>query len=133
MSFDAEDVIELLLSGFPFSGCICPKRKLDVDSIYAAALAGKSLKDARAPSSLSYVVNHRAAQNVVVERNFCNLKGIGMAVTLIRRDVVERMVAAGAVSTMPIEHGAETDSFRQSLSPRLLRPHPGQRAPGLSR
>ncbi|MBY0613422.1 MAG: hypothetical protein K2P80_14685 [Beijerinckiaceae bacterium] len=108
MLFHSESILELLRIDRPLAGCICPMRKLDANAVYAAALDGKPLEQAKA-SALEFVVAHQRAEQLVVDQNFCKLNGIGMAVTLIRRDVFDKFISDGAARKTELSEGKEVD------------------------
>lgn len=110
MVFPADNILELLASEFPFTACICPKRQLDTETLYIFALDGKSLEEARA-TALDFVVGHNKAANLVVEKNFCKLKSIGMAVTLLGRQVFDQMVQNKSANIIPLSMEQSKDSL----------------------
>ena len=115
MSFSCEAIIELLRLDQAFTACISPKRGLDCSNIYAAALQGKSL-DQSVVTSLEFVVTHKKAEKLVVERNFCKLKSIGMAVTLLRRDAFELMIEKNVVEKINLEKDKQKDYFGNTFN-----------------
>ena len=114
MAFSHEDIIDLLLIDQPFSACICPKRQFDAETLYKSALKGQDLQAALA-TSLDFVVAHRTAESLVVERNFCKVKSIGMAVTMLRRDVFVRMITGGCVEELALDEKRKVDAFGNSF------------------
>lgn len=110
MEFQADDILQLLMAQKPLTGCLCPKRKLSPEAIYNAALEGKSLSGAMAVG-LDFVVNHNRAGQLVVENNFCRLKSIGMAVTLIERTVFDQMQSQNVAEKRALPEGLSEDSF----------------------
>ena len=108
MRFSTESINELLMADQPFTGCICPMRKLNVETVYQAALDGKAFDQANA-MALDFVVAHRRSEALTVERNFCKLNGIGMAVTLLRRDVFQTMIDSEAAEKRELSEGKSED------------------------
>ena len=108
MLFHSESILELLRFEKPLAGCVCPMRKLDADAVYKAALEGKPVELAKS-AALEFVVAHQRAEQLVVDQNFCKLNGIGMAITLIRRDVFDRMISDGASRQIELSEGKQVD------------------------
>lgn len=108
MLFHSESILELLRIDKPLAGCICPMRKLNTEAIFNAALEGKPIEHASA-SALEFVVAHQRSEQLVVDRNFCKLNGIGMAITLIRRDMLDEMIEKGAAKKIDLSEGKSVD------------------------
>lgn len=100
MGFDPETVLDLLRAQTPISGCIYPRRTLDLARLHEAARAGASLE---AATSLAYdfIAHHPAGQPITVERGFCKVDSIGMGLALIERKVLDTMVAREVVRARP--------------------------------
>lgn len=111
MTFSTDDISALLISNEPFIGCICPKREISIERLYDAAREGKSLDAAKAVA-LDFVVGHRKAESLLVEGNLCQINQIGMAVTLLRRDVFSTMIERKQVETIQFPDDLKEDAFR---------------------
>lgn len=108
MSFDAADILYLLEAKKPFSGCVCPKRNVDLKRFSQSLSENKSFDEAYA-TALDFVVTHRKAQELVVTNNLCSLRSIGMAVTLIERSVFDRLITTKSVDRIELEKDAKED------------------------
>lgn len=115
MSFEPEAVMDLLRAGKPIVGCICPKRYLHVDRIWEAGRAGLSLEQAKAEGA-DFVTKLPPSGTLKVADGLAEVEGIGMGITLIRRDVLTTMVDRGLVTKRRIHTGEEFDSFKNSFT-----------------
>ena len=95
MTFEAETVIGMLRADKPVIGTVATKRKLEVDKIYESGARGEPIEAALA-SAVSFVVRHLPEGRLEVREGLCRVAGIGMALTLIRRDVLRTMAERGA-------------------------------------
>ncbi|MGL4494601.1 MAG: hypothetical protein ACRCUX_02235 [Beijerinckiaceae bacterium] len=97
MTFDSDAILGLLRADKPLVGCVCPKRTIDLEKLHRLAAKGISYDQALA-QALSFVTALPANSEVAIRDGLCPMTGIGMAVTLIRRDVLETMVQRQAVT-----------------------------------
>ncbi len=113
MSFEADAVLDLLRANKPIVGAICPKRLIDPKRLYDAARAGRPFEHAMA-SALSFVTRHLPRDSLTVQDGLIEVEGIGMGVTLIRRDALTQMVERKVVNTYKVQEGRGTDAFGNS-------------------
>ena len=99
MSFDAKLVLDLLKSEKPIVGAICPKRTIDLEKFFEIAASGGSYDQARAEAA-TFVARFQSNKSVQITDGWVPLEGIGMGITLIKREVLDRMVEAAAVPDM---------------------------------
>lgn len=95
MDFDPDTIITMLRADVDVIGAVCPLRKIDLEAFHAATREGKSVIEATAAAT-SFVVRHFPAQ-VEVKEGIFKIRGIGMAVTLIKRRTLLTMIEKGAV------------------------------------
>ncbi len=95
MKFDPDTIIGLLRSNKDVIGAVCPFRKIDLAAFRKAAVEGKSLEQCEAAAT-EFVVRHYPDQ-IAVNEGIFKIRGIGMAVTLIRRNVLQTMVDRNVV------------------------------------
>jgi hypothetical protein len=103
MIFAPELIIDMLRTDKPLIGAVAPKRRLWLDKFHAAAVAGASLEQATAEAS-EFVIRHRQADQFAVVEGVAQVAAVGMATTLIRRDVFETMLAKGAAEERVLHH-----------------------------
>jgi hypothetical protein len=97
MMFDPHLVIEMLRADKDIISVLAPKRKLNLDRFYDAAMRQDPIAAATA-RSLDFVMRLPKGQTeVTITDGMTEVEGIGMAVTLIKREVLETMVAKGVV------------------------------------
>jgi hypothetical protein len=106
MGFDGETALSLLRAGRDVVGVICPRRKLDLEAVHGAAARGASLSQASA-MGLSFIAP-LTDPPAPVRDGVVELAAIGMGVTLIRREVLDVMVAKGAAPPRRPAHGRDT-------------------------
>jgi hypothetical protein len=96
IDFEPTAVAALIAADKPLVGCVYPRRSIDFDRLIAAA---RRLTDRRAiiASALDYVVVPGEGDTVEVENGACKVAGIGMGLCLIRRDVLEGLMATGRI------------------------------------
>ena len=99
MSFDARLILDLLKSDKAIVGAICPKRTIDLEKFFEIAASGGSFDQARAEAA-TFVARFPSNQSVQITDGWVPLEGIGMGITLIKRDVLDKMVDAAAVPDM---------------------------------
>jgi hypothetical protein len=95
MMFEADTVISLLRADKDVVGAVCPYRKLNLEAFQKAAREGKSVQDCTAAAT-EFVVRHYPEQ-VQVQEGLFKIRGIGMAVTLIKRRALLKMIEKGVV------------------------------------
>jgi hypothetical protein len=110
MSFEPDAVVDLLRANKPVIGAICPKRSIDLKRVYEAGLAGRSFTDALS-SGLTFVTQHLKQDSLKVDGGLIQVGGIGMGVTLIRKDALTTMVERKVVTTYLANHGEKPDDF----------------------
>jgi hypothetical protein len=110
MGFEADAILDLIRANKDVIGAVCPKRVLDLEKIYAAAQRGESLEYA-ITEGLSFVTRHLPTEKIEVKEGLIQVAGIGMAVTLIKRQVFQAMIDKELV----------TGRFRTCTSLRILR------------
>ncbi len=96
MTFEADTVVDLLRASKDVIGAICPRRILMQDAFYEAARAGRSFEECSAAAT-SFVARYVNSDKIEVKEGLFPLRGIGMAVTLIKREVLLKMIEVGAV------------------------------------
>lgn len=103
MSFDGSVARRLLEADLPLIGCVYPKKTIDMTLVESRlAKAGTSLADAIAAAS-QFVV-HTLAPSPRPVAGLQRVAGIGMGAALIRRDVLERLVASGSAALIKRDH-----------------------------
>lgn len=106
MTFDSDAIMTLLRANKPVVGCICPKRTFDYKMFYEEARAGKPFEHAMSFAH-EFVTNHFTTEELHVQQGMCKLRGIGMAVTLIQRQVLETMVTKEVVKSRTIANNVD--------------------------
>jgi hypothetical protein len=106
MSFEADAIMTLLRADKDIVGCVCPKRTLDMKAFHTAALTGAPYEQCMA-EALSFVTMHLPTEKLHVDNGLCKLAGIGMAVTLIKRSVLVKMVDMGVVLERAVAAGGD--------------------------
>ncbi len=106
MTFSLDAILDLLRADKPLIGCICPKRTIDLQKLYDSAKAGVPFEMALA-QSLEFVTKHIPDRNIEIRDGLCPVGGIGMAVTLIRRDCLTTMIEKGAVQSRTVAGGRD--------------------------
>jgi len=98
MGFAPAVVERLIEAGKPLIGCICPRRKIDLEAY--ARLSGKGATPAVATAgALDFVVRYATGtKHVAVANGVTSVLGIGMALTLIRREVFAALIKAGGIA-----------------------------------
>ncbi len=94
MGFDGDAVLALLRADKDVVGCLCPRRELNLLAFHNASASGADLEAARA-QALDFVVRHLHPIQGVIQDEMCEISGIGMGITLIRRSVLTTMVGNG--------------------------------------
>lgn len=110
MTFEPEAVMDLLRAGKPIVGCICPKRMLNVERIWEAGRAGLTLEQAKT-EGVEFVTKLPPSGTLQVADGLAQVEGIGMGVTLIRRDVLTTMVERNVVRKRRLHSGGDVDTF----------------------
>jgi hypothetical protein len=112
MAFDANIVVEMLRLDLPLVSVMAPRRRLTLERVHEAATHGDNALKA-STKALDFVMRLPKGQSEpVIEHGLAKVDGIGMAVTLIRRDVLETMVAKGlAAPKKSRKPGIEPDIF----------------------
>jgi hypothetical protein len=98
MTFEADTVIDLLRANKDIIGAVCPRRILMMEAFYDYAKKGHSIEDCVAAAT-SFVTRYINSDRVEVKEGVFPLRGIGMAVTLIKREVLTTMIEKGVVDT----------------------------------
>lgn len=106
MTFSPDAVLAMLRADKPLIGCICPKRSFNYDKFYAAAREGKPQEIALA-ESLEFVTKMLPDMRIEIREGLCPVGGIGMAVTLIRRDALLTMIEKEAVTARTVAGGRD--------------------------
>jgi len=98
MGFAPAAVERLLSASKPLVGCICPRRKIDLDAF--ARLSGKGASQTVATAgALDFVVRYApGTKNVEIANGLVSVLGIGMALTLIQRSVFSDLLESGKVA-----------------------------------
>lgn len=96
MTFEAETIVDLLRANKDVIGAVCPRRILMLDAFYEAAKQGRTLAECTAAAT-SFVTRYINSEKVEVKEGVFPLRGIGMAVTLIKRDCLMKMIETNAV------------------------------------
>lgn len=102
MEFESDAIIDLLRANKPLIGCVCPKRSLNLQQLYETAKTGAPF-EAALSDALDFVTRHISHSELMVENGICRMAGIGMAVTLIKREVFTTMVERGVVQVRGTE------------------------------
>ncbi len=97
MAFAPAAVERLLSADKSLIGCICPRRKIDLDAY--ARLSGKGATPAVATAgALDFVVRYApGTRNVEIAKGLVPVLGVGMALTLIHRRVFSALLESGRV------------------------------------
>jgi hypothetical protein len=95
MEFDPDTIIAMLRADRDVIGAVCPLRKLNLEAFHEAAKKGMTVEQCRAAAT-EFVVRHYA-DKVEVKEGVFRIRGIGMAVTLIKRRALLTMIEKGAV------------------------------------
>jgi hypothetical protein len=98
MTFEADTIIDMLRANKDVIGAVCPRRILMLEAFHEHAKAGRSIDECVAAAT-AFVVRYINSDKVEVKEGVFPLRGIGMAVTLIKRDVLMTMIEKGAVET----------------------------------
>ena len=110
MKFDFEDIIKMIYEDKDIIGCVCPKRSLNTRRLYEAAVTGKSYGEALV-TALDFVTMHVNNHSVSVEKDVCKLSAIGMGVTMVKRQVFDRLIASGCIEKQSCYGGESIDIF----------------------
>jgi hypothetical protein len=110
MGFEADAILDLVRANKDVIGAVCPKRVLDLEKIYAAAQRGDSLESA-ITEGLSFVTRHLPTEKIEVKEGLIKVAGIGMAVTLIKRQVFQKLIDNKLVAETPVPDASGTDAF----------------------
>ena len=94
MSFEPEVIIELLKSNKPIAGAICPKRNINLEKFFEVAASGGSFESACCEAT-TFVTRFIPNTTIEIIDGWVPMSGIGMAVTVIQRQVLEEMVNRG--------------------------------------
>jgi len=106
MSFDPELILELLRFDKPIGGAICPKRSMDLQKFFETAAEGGSFEQAQTAAA-EFVTRHISFSTLSVTGGWCQMAGIGMGITLIKRAVFEEMVKTAVVPARTAVAGAD--------------------------
>jgi hypothetical protein len=106
MTFELDAVLSMLRADKPLIGCICPKRTIDLKKLHEAGKNGVPF-DLALAQSLEFVTKHIPDRNIEIRDGLCPVGGIGMAVTLIRRDCLTTMIEKGAVQSRTVAGGRD--------------------------
>jgi hypothetical protein len=96
MTFSPDVIMTLLRADKGVIGCVCPKRTFDHKAFYEQVKSGATYEQAMSLSH-EFVTNHLPTEDLKIENGMCRLRGIGMAVTLIKRQVLVEMVEKNIV------------------------------------
>jgi hypothetical protein len=107
MGFDGDAVLALLRANKDVVGCLCPRRELDMRAFHEASASGADLEVASA-RALNFAVSHLSPVEGVIRDEMCEINGIGMGITLIRRDVLTAMASNGAAPVRKPGRGRDT-------------------------
>lgn len=110
MGFEADAIVDLIRANKDIIGCVCPKREINLEKIYAAAQRGESLESA-ITEGMAFVTRHLPNAKVEIKDGLCQVAGIGMAVTLIKRQVFQEMIDKELVTHTPVPEAAGKDTF----------------------
>lgn len=111
MGFRSQLIAKMLQSDEEFVGAICPKRTMDLEALIAqlADKGGDGTGSAKlqASQALDYVGNLRSDTSCDLEMRggFISVDGIGMALCLLRRSVLERMVDNRSAQQLILREG----------------------------
>lgn len=106
MAFEPEAAVALLRRDKAIIGCVCPERRIDLVRLHAEAAEGKSFETALAAAQ-PFVVRFSKGDKVEVKDGLCPMAGIGMALTLIQRRVLDSLVSGGHVQRWDVRAGAD--------------------------
>ena len=110
MAFEADTVLDLVRANKDVIGAVCPKREINLEKIYAAAQRGETL-DAAVTEGMVFVTRHLPDAKIEVQDGMLKVAGIGMAVTLIKRNVFQKMIDKDLVTLTPVPESKGTDTF----------------------
>ncbi len=110
MGFEADAILDLIRANKDIIGCVCPKREINLEKIYAAAQRGDSL-EAAITEGMAFVTRHLPNAKVEIKDGLCQVAGIGMAVTLIKRQVFQAMIDKNLVTHTPVPEASGKDTF----------------------
>ncbi len=110
MGFEADAVLDLIRANKDVIGAVCPKRLLNLEKIYEAALRGESFQ-AAVTEGLSFVTRHLPTAQIEVKEGLIQVAGIGMALTLIKRQVFQTLIDENRVTETPVPDAKGTDAF----------------------
>ncbi|MGL4727877.1 MAG: hypothetical protein ACRCWO_03895, partial [Bosea sp. (in: a-proteobacteria)] len=123
MTFELDAILSMLRADKPLIGCICPKRTINLQKLYEGGKNGLSFDMAMA-QSLEFIAKHIPDRNTEIRDGLCPVGGIGMGVTLIRRDCLTTMIEKGAVQSRTVAGGRDIlgspvlyNFFEQIFSP----------------
>ncbi len=111
MTFEPDAVIDLLRHNQPLIGCIYPKRVVSMERIWEAGKAGLSLNEALTEGSEFVTPRLPSSGQLEVREGVIEVEGLGMGVTLIRREVLTTLVDQGKVERRRLQSGGEMDAF----------------------
>jgi hypothetical protein len=117
MGFNPTAVTRLLDLDKPFAGCICPYRTMDYDRFHAIARQIDDPKLARSVAQ-NYVAAERLLESPGVEgvyRGFARTERLGMALTLLKREVLERLSEAHPELWAPVDRGYQGLELRDRV------------------
>lgn len=98
MGFAAAAVERLIAAGKPLIGCICPRRGIALDTFARLSRKGASQAVAAA-GAMDFVVRYAPeTRQVEIANGVVSVLGVGMALTLIRRDVFAALLETGRVT-----------------------------------
>ena len=95
MVFSPTAVEKLLAYGKPFSGCIYPAKRLDLDQLYENSRSSSTAAEARALTQPFVATNylqmerHDQGERYVIRDGFIRTLEMGCGITLIHRSVIE--------------------------------------------
>jgi hypothetical protein len=106
IGFSPSAVLRMLDFDKPFVGCLCPVRRLDHHRFHKLARAVDDPERARR-AALNFVMSARVARSGADREppSFARAEALGMGLTLIRRDVLERLSAAHPELWAPADRG----------------------------
>jgi hypothetical protein len=118
MGFQPSAVLRLLDFDKPYSGCICPYRKMDHDRFHAVSRQIDDPRQARAVAQ-DYVTADRvlrtAEGKIPVVNGFARTERLGMALTLLKREVLETMSEAYPDLWAPVDAGYKGMGLRERV------------------
>jgi len=132
MSFSPDVILALLGSDKPLSGAICPKRSINLEKFFEAAASGQSYEQARAEAA-NFVTRFVSHSQIEVRDGWVPMAGIGMGITLIKRQVLDEMVRrkaapdrwesderpTGAANVSPYRYGFFDEIYDEELKTML--------------